>query len=73
MDLVDDNPVSRIPLSCFRSVKNVREDILQNLEKYQAGQANVVGANHFSASNQKVAKNFANTSVPKIKVGSGYQ
>jgi hypothetical protein len=51
LDLADDNPVSRIPLSCYRLVKNVREDILNNLDKYQAGQANVVGANHFSAAN----------------------
>jgi cytosolic carboxypeptidase protein 5 len=34
LDLIDDNPVSRIPLSCYRSVKNVREDVLNNLEKY---------------------------------------
>jgi hypothetical protein len=34
LDLIDDNPVTRIPLSCFRSVKNVRDDILLNLTKY---------------------------------------
>ena len=46
---MEDNPVSRIALSCYRSVKNVRDDVLNNLEKYQAGQANVVGANNFAA------------------------
>lgn len=73
LDLVEDNPVSRIPLSCYRSVKNVRDDVLNNLEKYQAGQANVVGANNFAAQNQKVAKNYANTSAPKIKLSSAGQ
>ena len=31
LDLVDDNPISRIPLSCYRTVANVRTDILNNL------------------------------------------
>jgi len=59
LDLIDDNPVNRISLSCYRSVKNVRDDIGQNLEKYTNGCANVPGANHFAPTNQKVAKNFA--------------
>lgn len=37
LDLVDDNPVSRIPMSCYRSVQNVRQDILTNLDKYTQG------------------------------------
>ena len=37
LDLVDDNPVSRIPLSCYKTVSNVRADILNNLEKYTSG------------------------------------
>ena len=31
LDLIDDNPVSRTPLSCYRTVNNVRTDILNNL------------------------------------------
>ena len=31
LDLAEDNPVSRIPLSCYRSVTNVRTDIFNNL------------------------------------------
>jgi hypothetical protein len=60
LDLVDDNPVSRIVMSCYRSVANVRTDIMANLEKYALGNPNVVGANHFAPTNQKVAKAFAN-------------
>lgn len=59
LDLVDDNPISRIPLSCYKSVANVKLDIANNIDKYQSGQVNVVGANNFAAANQKVAKNFA--------------
>ncbi len=28
LDLINDNPVSRLPLSCFKSVGNVKDDIL---------------------------------------------
>lgn len=73
MDLIEDNPISRIPLSCYKSVANVRLDIANNLEKYQSGQVNVVGANNFAAANQKVAKNFAETKAPKVKVTSAGQ
>lgn len=66
LDFVDDNPVSRIPLSCYRSVANVRTDIINNLQKYVEGNVNVVGANHFAPTNTKVAKNFMNTPVPKV-------
>jgi len=34
LDLIDDNPISRIPLSCYKSVANVRQDIANNLDKY---------------------------------------
>jgi hypothetical protein len=33
---------------------------MTNLDKYAAGNPNVVGANHFAPTNQKVAKAFAN-------------
>jgi hypothetical protein len=49
--LIDDNPISRIPLSCFRNISNVKQDILNNLEKYTSGNASVVGANNFAATN----------------------
>ena len=68
LDLADDNPVSRIPLSCYRTVNNVRTDILNNLSKYESGNVNVVGANHFAPTNTKVAKAFANTPGPRIKL-----
>ena len=67
LDLVDDNPVSRIPLSCYRSVANVRSDIQSNLQKYEAGNCQIVGANNFAQSNNKVSKAFANTQAPKVK------
>jgi hypothetical protein len=51
-------------------VGNVRSDILANLEKYQSGNASVVGANNFAATNQKVAKNYADTKAVKVKTGS---
>ena len=51
LDLIDNNPVSRILMSCYRSVANVRQDIMTNLDKYAAGNPNVVGANHFAPSN----------------------
>lgn len=70
LDLIDDNPISRIPLSCYKSVANVRQDIANNLDKYQSGLVTVVGANNFAAANQKVAKNFAETKTPKIKISS---
>jgi hypothetical protein len=34
LDLIDDNPISRIPLSCYKSVENVRSDVMSNLDKY---------------------------------------
>ena len=68
LDLVDDNPISRIALSCYRTVNNVRTDILNHLAKYETGNVNVVGANHFAPTNTKVAKAFANTPGPRIKL-----
>ena len=65
---MEDNPISRIPLSCYRTVNNVRTDIVNNLQKYESGNVNVVGANHFAPTNTKVAKAFANTPGPKIKL-----
>ena len=68
LDLIDDNPVSRMPLSCYRTVANVRTDIMNHLQKYESGNVNVVGANHFAPTNTKVAKAFANTPGPRIKL-----
>lgn len=51
LDLIDMNPITRIPMSCYRSVANVRTDIMANLNKYENGCPNVVGANHFSSTN----------------------
>jgi len=56
LDLIGHNPISRVPLSCFRSAENVRDDIMNNLAKYSAGQVNACGVNCFSASNTKVGK-----------------
>ena len=47
---------------------NVKTDILNNLQKYETGNVNVVGANHFAPTNTKVAKAFANTPGPRIKL-----
>ncbi len=43
---------------------------MNNLDKYTSGQATVVGSNNFAATNQKVAKNFADTKTPKVKTSS---
>ena len=69
LDLIDENPITRIPLSCYRSVQNVRQDVMNNLSKYEQGNVNVVGANHFAHTNTKVAKIFANTPGPRIQNG----
>ena len=67
LDHLGINPISRIPMSCYRAVENVRDDILNNLAKYSAGQVNVCGVNHFSATNTKVGKMYAKTEVPFLK------
>lgn len=36
----------------------MRDDIKNNLAKYSSGQINVCGANHFSANNTKVGRNY---------------
>lgn len=61
LDHLQINPISRIPLSCFRTVENVRDDIMNNLAKYSAGQVNVCGVNHFASTNTKVGKNYSKT------------
>lgn len=48
LDHIGTNPISRLPLSCYKTVENVRDDIMNNLAKYSAGQVNVCGVNHFS-------------------------
>ncbi len=37
LDHISCNPVSRIPLSCYRTIENVKDDIINNLTKYSAG------------------------------------
>lgn len=66
LDHIGVNPVSRVPLSCFRSVENVRDDIMNNLAKYSAGQVNVCGVNHFSSTNTKVGRQYNKTEVAGI-------
>ena len=44
----------------------MRDDIINNLAKYSAGQVNVCGVNHFSATNTKVGKMYAKTDGPKM-------
>lgn len=68
LDHINSNPISRIHLSCFRTVQNVRDDIMNNLQKYSAGQVNVCGVNHFSNTNSKVGKQYgkADTKVEKL-------
>lgn len=70
LDMVEDNPLSRIPLSCYKTIHNVKDDIMNNLEKYTSGQANVIGANNFGPANQKVAKLYTDTKGPKLKSSS---
>jgi hypothetical protein len=55
LDLIEDNPISRIPLSAFKNISNVRNDIELNLAKYENGNPGVPGANHFRNTNTKVA------------------
>jgi hypothetical protein len=37
LDHIGCNLISRIPLSCYKNVENVRDDIMNNLAKYSAG------------------------------------
>lgn len=67
LDHVNCNPISRIPMSCYKAVENVRDDIINNLAKYSAGQVNVCGVNHFSATNTKVGKIYAKTDAPSLR------
>jgi hypothetical protein len=55
LDLIEDNPVSRIPLSAFKNIYNVKNDIEINLSKYENGNPNVPGTNHFRSTNTKIA------------------
>lgn len=72
LDHIGMNPISRIPLSCYRTVENVNDDITNNLAKYSAGQVNVCGVNHFSATNTKVGKQYqSNKDVPLLKQFTG--
>jgi len=58
LDHIGVNPISRVPLSCFKTVENMRDDIKNNLAKYSAGQVNACGVNQFSAANTKVGKQY---------------
>jgi hypothetical protein len=60
LDHLGINPITRIPLSCYKTVENVRDDIKNNLAKYSNGQANIIGANHFSSANTRVSKQYSN-------------
>lgn len=35
LDYIEDNPVSRIPLSAYKNINNIRNDIETNLAKYE--------------------------------------
>jgi hypothetical protein len=37
LDHIGVNPITRFPLSCFRTMQNMRDDIMKNLEKYTNG------------------------------------
>lgn len=63
LDHIDKNPVSRIPLSCFRAVANVKDDISNNLSKYCNGQVNAIGVNCFSSQNTKVGKQYGKSDI----------
>eukprot|EP00349_Pseudokeronopsis_sp_Brazil_P006520 CAMPEP_0202968416 /NCGR_PEP_ID=MMETSP1396-20130829/13681_1 /ASSEMBLY_ACC=CAM_ASM_000872 /TAXON_ID= /ORGANISM="Pseudokeronopsis sp., Strain Brazil" /LENGTH=150 /DNA_ID=CAMNT_0049694681 /DNA_START=526 /DNA_END=978 /DNA_ORIENTATION=+ len=41
LDFIDNNPVSRVPLSAYKNLGGVRSDIETNLAKYEVG--NMVG------------------------------
>lgn len=69
LDHIGQNSISRIPLSCYRTVENVRDDIMNNLAKYSNGQVNVCGVNHFSATNTKVGKNYQKGNAPFFRRG----
>ena len=60
LDLIEDNPVSRIQLSAYRNIHNIRNDIENNLTKYENGNVNIPGANYFRNTNSKIAQTYAN-------------
>lgn len=75
LDHIGVNPISRVPLSCFRTYANMREDVLNNLVKYSGGGGgrpitNLLGVNHFvakSAMSTKLGRNFIKSDAPFLK------
>ena len=67
LDFINDNPVSRIRLSTFRTVHNVRTDILNNLSRYEAGNVNMSAANNFAPASTKIARALSKAPGPRIK------
>ena len=67
LDFINDNPVSRIRLSTFRTVHNVRNDILNNLSRYESGNVNMSAANNFAPTSTKIAKALQKAPGPRIK------
>jgi hypothetical protein len=71
LDYIEDNPISRIPLSAYKNIANIRHDIEANLSKYEQGNVNIPGANHFRNTNSKIAHAYANSNPKSAKPGSG--
>lgn len=71
LDYIEDNPVSRLPLSAYKNITNIRNDIETNLIKYELGNVNIPGANHFKNANTKIAHAYANNNPKSAKPGSG--
>ena len=67
LDFINDNPVSRIRLSTFRTVHNVRTDILNNLSRYEAGNVNMSAACNFAPASNKITKSFSKGPGPRLK------
>ena len=54
-------------MSCFKSLANVKDDIMNNLDKYTAAGANCLGSNNFALTNKKVAALYYDNRIPHLK------
>jgi hypothetical protein len=72
LDIIEDNPISRIQLSTYKTLQNIRNDVEQNLQKYEVGNTNAVGVNRFKNNNTKVAQAYANLNNKKIVKPIGF-
>jgi len=61
LDIVDDNPISRIPLSRFKNLEGVRNDVAATLNK------SLTGRKRFNRKNNLLSKPTIKVKVNNLK------